>query len=229
MVFTYWVCFFVVFSMVRKGNMDGAEFSETPYQRRSSTHVFPEFRSGCDLKQNDCGDRFGICIESGVHFEVALYPSQFWSLWSVEGNRSLEEQAPFWMSVVLVLAAVYNVLWGGFAVLAPDLLFTWADMTPPRYPGLWQCIGMIVGVYGVGYFVAAWNPVRHWPIVLVGLLGKLFGPIGFVASILQGPFTVKFGLTILTNDLIWWIPFSLILLHAYRQFSRRSGNESEDA
>ena len=43
---------------------------------------------------------------------------------------------------------------------------------------------MIFGVYGVGYAVAATAPLRHWPIVLVGLLGKLFGPVGFIAAAL---------------------------------------------
>lgn len=44
-----------------------------------------------------------------------------------------------------------------------------------NYPEIWQCVGMIVGVivgvYGIGYLVAASDPRRHWPIVLVGLLG----------------------------------------------------------
>ena len=70
---------------------------------------------------------------------------------------------------------------------------------------------MIVGVYGVGYAIAAYDPVRHWPIVLVGLLGKTFGPIGFVFSAVYCELPWIAGLTLLTNDLVWWIPFGLIL------------------
>ena len=84
-----------------------------------------------------------------------------------------------WIRQVLLLAAVYNIAWGGFAVFFPLAPFRWAGMEPPNYPQLWQCIGMIVGVYGIGYAIAAADPLRHWPIVLVGLLGKVFGPIGF--------------------------------------------------
>ena len=29
---------------------------------------------------------------------------------------------------------------------------------------------MIVGVYGIGYIIAAGNPYKHWPIIFVGLL-----------------------------------------------------------
>jgi hypothetical protein len=89
-------------------------------------------------------------------------------------------------------------------------------MPPPNYPALWQCIGMMVGVFGVGYAIAATDPVRYWPLVLVGLLGKICGPIGFVIAALAGEFPWVAGWTILTNDVAWWLPFVLILRHAHR-------------
>ncbi len=119
------------------------------------------------------------------------------------------------MRTVLLAAAAYDVLWGGFVVLFPLALFRVLEMEPPNYPQIWQCAGMIVGVYGVGYAAAALDPMRHWPVVLVGLLGKILGPIGFLSAVVGGTLPLSFGLTILTNDLIWWAPFSLILLRAY--------------
>ncbi|TVS01220.1 MAG: AhpC/TSA family protein [Phycisphaerales bacterium] len=123
--------------------------------------------------------------------------------------------APGWMTVVLLLAAAYNIVWGASVVLFPNWLFDLTGMDRPAYPQIWQCVGMIVGVYGIGYAIAAFDPVRHWPIVLVGLLGKIFGPIGFIQSAIADSSTLGFGATIPTNDLIWWIPFVLILRHAY--------------
>ncbi|MEW4569020.1 alkyl hydroperoxide reductase [Tautonia sp. JC769] len=114
-------------------------------------------------------------------------------------------------------AALYNLLFGAWAVLFPGALFTWAGMEAPNYPELWQCIGMIVGVYGIGYAVAAGDPYRHWPIVLVGFLGKVFGPIGFAQALWQGSLPLKFGVILLSNDLVWWIPFAMILRGAYRE------------
>jgi hypothetical protein len=61
---------------------------------------------------------------------------------------------------------------------------------------------MIVGVYGVGYAAAALDPLRHWPVVLVGLLGKIFGPTGLLSAVLGGTLPLSFGLTILTDDLV---------------------------
>ena len=81
-----------------------------------------------------------------------------------------------YMQTTLRLAAIYNLLWGMVAVLYPIQSFEFFGMKPPLYPQLWQCIGMIVGVYGIGYWLAANNPMVHWPIVLVGFLGKIFWP-----------------------------------------------------
>lgn len=121
------------------------------------------------------------------------------------------------MKPVLLAAAAYNVLWGAWAVVSPLSIFRLAGFDPlPTYPQLWQCIGMIVGVYGVGYAIAARDPYRHWPIVLVGLLGKIFGPLGFAWAAATGQFPAAMGWTILTNDLIWWWPFAAILWHAAR-------------
>lgn len=93
----------------------------------------------------------------------------------------------------------------------------------PAYLELWQCVGMIVAVYGLGYFVAGVAPYRHWPITLVGFLGKVFGPIGFIKAIYENVFPLKFGVNIIFNDLIWWIPFFLILKNAYLFHKNKSG------
>jgi len=119
------------------------------------------------------------------------------------------------MRVTLTLAGAYNLLWGAFVVLLPGAAFAALGMDSPRYPAIWQCVGMIVGVYGAGYLVAARAPLRHWPIVLVGFLGKIFGPIGFVQAAWTGQLPWELGFTIITNDLIWWVPFGVILWRAF--------------
>lgn len=117
----------------------------------------------------------------------------------------------------LFAAGVYNCLWGAAMGLAPVATMRLLGVTPADtylWPQLWACIGMIVGVYGIGYLIASRDPARHWPIVLVGLLGKILGPIGFVQAASQGQLPWSMGVTILTNDLLWWIPFGLMLWHA---------------
>jgi hypothetical protein len=136
---------------------------------------------------------------------------------------------PRWMRRVLILAGLYNVAWGFAAVFFPSFSFRLGGLLTPAYDGidparylsLWQCIGMIVGVYGVGYLIAASDPVRHWPVVLVGFLGKLFGPVGSLLGIANGELPVTILWTNLFNDLIWLVPFGMILAHAYRLMLRK--------
>ncbi len=126
-------------------------------------------------------------------------------------------RAPRWPKRVLLAAAAYNLAWGAGVILFPNMMFQFAGMDLPRYPEIWQCVGMIVGVYGVGYALAARDPARHWPLVLVGLLGKILGPIGFVHAAWKGTLPWSLGWTIVTNDLVWWWPFAAILLAARRR------------
>jgi len=130
--------------------------------------------------------------------------------------------APRWMSHMLWAAAAYNIIWGSWVVLRPLDLFQWTGGDPPNYLVIWQCLGMIVGVHGVGFAIAATAPFRHWPVILVALLGKLLGPLGFAwmlvttAGDAPGRLPLAWGWTLITNDLIWWIPFASILYQAAR-------------
>lgn len=135
-------------------------------------------------------------------------------------TESEQINAKPWMRWVLCMAGVYNIAWGGVAILFPLWVFRVTGMELPHYPEFWQCIGMIVGVYGIGYLIAASDPIRHWPIVLVGFLGKVLGPIGFAEALWSERLPLAFGFNIVTNDLIWWVPFFLILSSAWKSRGR---------
>jgi hypothetical protein len=129
----------------------------------------------------------------------------------------------------LVAAGAYNLAWGAVVVLLPAWSLTTLGVMPAldeptpnelalasAIANIWACVGMIVGVYGIGYLAAARDPLRHWPIVLVGLLGKIFGPVGFLLAASRGDLPWSMGWTLLTNDLLWWIPFGIMLARAAR-------------
>jgi small multidrug resistance pump len=130
--------------------------------------------------------------------------------------------APKWMTTVLYFAAAYNVIWGAVVVLFPRRTLDFLGVGDLNYPQFWQCIGMIVGVYGLAYAIAARDPVTHRGIILVGLLGKIFGPVGFAVSLARGELPLRFGITLLANDLVWWMPFTLMLVFAYRDRARKA-------
>ncbi|MEL6276486.1 MAG: alkyl hydroperoxide reductase, partial [Bacteroidota bacterium] len=102
------------------------------------------------------------------------------------------------MRPVLKIAGIYNVIWGVWVVLFPHQFFEWTGMEPLNQPMVWQGMGMVIGVYGLGYWWAAQDPLVHWPIVAVGLLGKVFGPLGFFFNYLNGKVPFEFFYTLLT-------------------------------
>ena len=135
---------------------------------------------------------------------------------------------PSYARPILQLAGIYNIAWGTAVVLFPMAAFQIFGMELPRYPQIWQCVGMIVGVYRVGYLIAARNPYRHWPIVLVGFLGKIFGPIGFFYAATSGTLPWSWGVIIVFNDLIWWVPFAHILYLVAKHDSDTSIAQTHD-
>lgn len=122
-----------------------------------------------------------------------------------------------WMRLVLRIAAVYNLLWGAWVVFFPGHFFALTGMEPLNHLMIWQGMGMVIGVYGLGYWWAATAPSTHWPIVAVGFLGKIFGPLGFFFNYAQGIVPFEFFFTLITNDFIWWVPFFLILKQAWKE------------
>ena len=113
-------------------------------------------------------------------------------------------------------AAIYNFLWGIVNILFPNLFFTVIGMPHPVPMAIWQVVGMFVMVLAPVYWWMGRRPYEHRHFILIALLGKIFGPIGFVGSVLTGSLPLAFGWTILANDLIWWPAFSMFLIEVIR-------------
>jgi len=120
-----------------------------------------------------------------------------------------------WMKAILFVAGVYSILWGISVVLFPDFWFRLGSLEMPNYLQLWQFFGVYSISMGIGYLIAFTNPLRHWPIVLIGLIGKVLAPIGFLYYYLQGGLPLTVLKMNITNDIVWWVPFALILYNSY--------------
>jgi hypothetical protein len=118
--------------------------------------------------------------------------------------------------LVFAAAAVYNVAFGFWAALLPRSFFHLFDLTPPLYPAIWACLGMVIGLYGLGYAYAAWRLDRGAPFIAIGLLGKILGPVGWILAVAHGELPVRTVTLIVFDDAIWWLPFCLFLLDGSR-------------
>jgi small multidrug resistance pump len=112
---------------------------------------------------------------------------------------------------VFLAAAAYNFFWGIIIVILPNLIFQIFDLPPMNYPFLMSGIGMFVGVYGYGYWIVSREPVKYPQLVIVGLLGKTLGPIGWAYHVYLGDIPLETMWVNVFNDLIW-IPFFIAYL-----------------
>lgn len=125
-----------------------------------------------------------------------------------------------WHNKWMLAAAFYNIGWGAWVVVYPDQAFRLFSMQVLEYEFIWQTVGMIVGVYGLAYYFAAMDLKRFYPILLIGTLGKIFGPIGFVQHYFLGNIPLEFGTLLIFNDLIWWPAFFAASVKYFKPFFR---------
>lgn len=138
-------------------------------------------------------------------------------------NQSGNESAPIFdpyrdrmYRLCFTLAAAYNVAFGIWTVLWPQHFFELMRLPRPLYAEIWQCVGMMVGLYGVGYAYAAWRLDRGQPLIAIGLAGKLLGPLGYLLTAGAWYWPWRTLTLNIFNDVIWWIPFALYLLEGTR-------------
>lgn len=110
---------------------------------------------------------------------------------------------------LLKTAAVFDGLLMGYLVLWPGHFWHLIGRVPPAHLGVWQWIGLLVGLLGLGCWLAAADPVRHrllvqisgaarllaLPVVAwqVGVLGNLPAAMFWPALVWGGVWVLPFG------------------------------------
>jgi small multidrug resistance pump len=108
-------------------------------------------------------------------------------------------------------AAVYNLVWGTANLIWPRQALRLLGVSEPGPLFAWQTVAMMVAAYAPVYWLASKDPRRRAHIVAVGLAGKVIGPLGFLVALRTHRLPLRFGLTIASNDLVWWPAFASIV------------------
>ena len=84
--------------------------------------------------------------------------------------------------LTFLAAGVYNIAWGIYSALDPQWLFRFSGLPLANHPAVFECLGMVIGLYGILYLDVARVPEQGWLIAAVGLTGKILGPLGCARS-----------------------------------------------
>jgi hypothetical protein len=126
-------------------------------------------------------------------------------------------RVPQWLRQALVYAGVWHLALGLTIVLAPDAFFDLSRIPRPNYTQVWQGAGVMTAMMGVGYVITARNPLRYWPVILIGFVPKVVAPLGFAWGVWRDGLPLAFGSLVIIHDLLWWIPFAMLLWLAARE------------
>lgn len=133
-------------------------------------------------------------------------------------NHAHEAAPPRWPVVWLILGGIHSIVWGLGIILMPGPASAIYGLSaPPHDLFLWQGTGLVIVLFGTGYLIAASSPFHHWAVVLIGLLAKVLGPIGMLVAVLRGEVSANVLWLLPVNDVIWWIPFSIIVVRGIRR------------
>jgi len=113
-------------------------------------------------------------------------------------------------------AAVYNVVWGGLAMIAPDRLTRMLGLGDASDATGWRAAGVTVAAFAPAYWWAASNPARARPLVRTALLGKALGLGSCLAGIAAGRIPRAAVVVVLFNDALWLPAFVRLAMDGRR-------------
>jgi small multidrug resistance pump len=121
-----------------------------------------------------------------------------------------------WMRGLLRFVAVYNVLAGLTMLIGYHEMYKMIDIAKPDLVLPIQLVGMLVGLFGVGYWRVATRPVENRDLLLLGLLSKGLGSILGIFHVAQGTLPPVFLVALFFADIVYLVPFWIITRRLYR-------------
>ena len=90
-----------------------------------------------------------------------------------------------WMHLLLKFAGGYNILAGASMILFYHEGFKLLGISKPEFSLPIQLVGLLVGIFGIGYLMVERAPVENRNVLLLGFLSKLLGPLLAVAYVIK--------------------------------------------
>jgi hypothetical protein len=120
-------------------------------------------------------------------------------------------KVPAWMPRLLFLAGAYHLFFAVAAFAWPHACFDWIGIARPNHPVLWRAAGVLSALFGIGFLISARDPIRHWPVILIGFAKATLVIALLLTSIFARELPAKTLWLAFFDDFIWWFPLAAIL------------------
>jgi hypothetical protein len=127
-----------------------------------------------------------------------------------------------WMRKLLIFAGGYNLLVGLNLCVFYHEMFKFFALPKPSLIMYVQLVGVLVALFGIGYWRVAARPIQNRDLLLLGFLSKLFGTLLGTGYVLLGKMPPIFLVILIFSDLVYLPFFWMILRRVYRIADERA-------
>ncbi len=120
-----------------------------------------------------------------------------------------------WMRYLLRFVGVYNLLAALTMLVFYHESFKFLGVAKPQLMLPVQLVGILVGLFGVGYLLVASNPVENRNLLTLGFLSKALGSALGVGYVVLGKLPPMFLLILFFADIMYLPPFWIIMRRLY--------------
>jgi small multidrug resistance pump len=120
-----------------------------------------------------------------------------------------------WMRRLLRFVGCYNLLAALTMLVFYHESFKFLGVPKPQLMLPVQLVGILVGLFGVGYLLVASNPIENRNLLTLGFLSKAFGSMLGVGYVVLGKLPPMFLVILIFADIVYLPPFWIIMRRLY--------------
>ncbi len=120
------------------------------------------------------------------------------------------------MRACLITAGIYNLIWGVIIIAFPQILFASVHLDMPNYIFIWKTVGLTEIVFGGALLIAARHAYNNWIVIAMTVVYKFFASLFYFLNVYDNSVLWSLSNYIFIDNIIWILPFSVILYFSYR-------------
>lgn len=116
-----------------------------------------------------------------------------------------------WMTGLLWFVGGYNILAGFSMLVFYHEGYALLGIEKPSLVLPIQLVGVLVGLFGVGYWMVARDPAANRGVLLLGFWSKALGSVLGIYYVARGQLPPVFLVLLFFADIVYLLPFAIIL------------------